>query len=789
MNASTKPLGQRGWWAENWKPLAIVWILCLLPFLSTLFSGQILFSSDQQGAPAWNFYFSTLRSGEIPLWNPYALSGMPTFDTMFGDGSYPVFLLLGCILPVTYLVSCNFILHVLIAGTSTYILTQRYFKLNGWLAAALSVAYALNPHFIAYIYGGHTGKFHIRAWLPLSLFFLLRSLSPAATWKHMLGLSLTVALFVLTTHLQFTYFVMMGYFLVWLSYLVPLVWKKQIQAAAGLVVRFWVPILLGVGLAFFIFYPPLQYTKNFGIRGAAEKMTYEHATSWSMHPEETASLLVPEFGGLNENYWGRNYFKLNTEAPGVLLWFLGLLGLFALRGRWFWLWGSVGLLSILYGLADHTPVFRLFYELVPGIKNFRAASMMLFWLGAALLAMSGETLRRLLAPGPEGLTDARRQQIVKGLRYGAGGAAVLLVLCGLFPGMFYSIWDSMVDESAIPNLAHQAGAASAFALGSFRVAVLVAVLAWASITYLLRARRPLAFGLVALAVTAVDHYWVDSNFIQSSPVAQGFESNPAVDFMKADTSRFRVFDLPGVFQKGYAQYHGLEATGGWTDNEIRHYRALRGGDYTRDPYLLENMMQNPDGSLRGNPILNLLNVKYVAYRVPNNPTLNLALNSTVLPRAFFIPSWKAVSDSDALQGMRQPGFDPRRVAFVSGPGLVSGGTVPDSGAPLVVAAQTVRKNNRLTYVVDAPSRGVLFASELWFPHWRVKVDGKPAELLRTNFAFRGVFVEAGHHTVEYEYRSPWLRKGLFVAMASALLLALFLWGYEGLSMRRRLGGS
>src|SRR5690606_18370284 len=131
-----------------------------------------------------------------------------------------------------------------------------------------------------------------------------------------------------------------------------------------------------------------KYNEAFSVRGGAERTTFEHATSWSMHPEETASLLLPEFGGLNERYWGRNPFKLNTEAPGTTVWFLGLLGLFAFRkSRWQWLWGGVGLLAMLYGLAAHTPVFRLFYDFVPGIKNFRAASMMLFWLSMALLMM------------------------------------------------------------------------------------------------------------------------------------------------------------------------------------------------------------------------------------------------------------------------------------------------------------------------------------------------------------------------------------------------------------------
>src|SRR5690606_30588754 len=109
MTGST-PLSTRNksWWAENWKALAAVWAVSLLPFLPILLSGQIFVSLDQAGAPGWKFYFDALRSGTIPLWNPYALAGMPTFDLMFGDGSYPLFVLLGLFLPATHVVTVNY---------------------------------------------------------------------------------------------------------------------------------------------------------------------------------------------------------------------------------------------------------------------------------------------------------------------------------------------------------------------------------------------------------------------------------------------------------------------------------------------------------------------------------------------------------------------------------------------------------------------------------------------------------------------------------------------------------
>jgi hypothetical protein len=768
----------RSWLADNWKALLTVWVISLLPFLPVLFAGEILFSSDQMGAPGWRWYFDALRGGELPLWNPHLVGGMPTFDAMVGDATYPPFVLLGFLLPVAYVVTVNFILHVLLAGFNAYLLTQRYFRLERWLAVPLALAWALNPHFISYIFGGHTGKFHIMAWLPLSLYFLLRVLGPSASWRHFLGLSLTVAAFIFTTHLQFTYFVMMGYFLVWLYFLIPAVAGRHLRRAGSLVLRFWIPLLLGVGLTFFFFYPPLKYNKDFSVRGGAERTTFEHATSWSMHPEETASLLVPEFGGLNEKYWGRNPFKLNTEAPGTTVWFLALLGLFAFRKhRWYWLWGGVGLLAMLYGLAAHTPVFRIFYEFVPGIKNFRAASMMLFWLSMALVLMSAETVRRLTTFGPEALTDAQRGAILRKLRLWGWSIAGLLVVCGLVPGLPYALWGWFVDESAIPNIVRQPAAEGAFALGAFRVAALVALLTWGVSSFLLRTRRLAAFGITVLVAVVVDAYWVNTHFIRGYNADALTPDDPAIAYIQSDTDRFRVMSIPGALERWHGQYYGFELADGWVDNELRHFREYRGHDYHRNPTFFENLQQNSDGTVSGSKFLDMLNVKYIAFRTQDSPGLNLVLNSSMLPRAWFVPAWEEVSESRTVERMLQDDFDPRRIAFVAGEGGRAEGAAPAEGAPVVAAEESVRRYNYQSYTVDAPSRGVLVVSDVWFPHWKAQVDGEDVPLLRVNHVFRGVMLEPGSHRIDFVYRSPWIALGLRVSIASllALVVLCFLW--------------
>ena len=801
---------KRGWLAAHWKALLAVAIIGLLPFIGFFTTaGAALYASDSLQAPAWKPFLDAIKHGSWPMWHPYGLGGMPSTDAGFGDFGYPLFLLIGAIFPIKTFISWSFILHVLVAGFSAYYLVQRYFGLDKALAAALAVAYMFNTNFISHIHDGHTGKFYIIAWLPLALYFLLQSLKRGAKLRHTLGLAIVIALIISTFHPQLSYFVLMGFFMAWAFKTFWLLKEKQIARAGLTAARFWGPILLGIGTVFFLFYPPTQWTKHFGVRGSGEKTTYEHATSWSAHPEEAMSLIVPEFGGVLDKYWGRNPFKLNAEYPGLSVLFLAALGLALFhreRRHWFWLWGGVALLAVVFALGAHTPLYRLFYAIIPGIKNFRAPSMMLFWLAAALLVMSADALSRLTR-GPS-VPSEKRALRSKRLAQIGFGAAGLLILFGIAPGVLYAIWDAVFSPDGPSNLANRPAGQGDFALGAIRSGVLLAALVFGARKWLVESAEPLRFGLLLLAVTCTDLMWVNSHFIKTYDPDRFLASQPAIDYLKADTSEFRVFGLPGAYERWVLQYHDIETADGWTDNEYRLYREFRGGDYQQNPNFMAGLKQNPDGSVSGSPFLDMLNVKYLAYRLQGDGGLRLAPNNSVLPRAWFVTQWDTVPETKALERMLQPGFDPRRLALLSGAGLAprldapTAATVPaadsaaagDTAAAMKAAAAAAapptasiklagRDFNHSDWTVDAPAEGLMVLSELWFPHWKVSVDGKPTDLLRTDFAFRGVRLAAGPHKVSFSYHSEWIAKGLMVGALSIVLLIILLFGLKVLAPR------
>ena len=138
---------------------------------------------------------------------------------------------------------------------------------------------------------------------------------------------------------------------------------------------------------------------------------YIGAGRGSLHPALLLTFLAPEvFGasGRMEDYWGPPSFA--WQGSGIFLaqnmgqLYIGaipviLLTLAALRGR---LWAreirfftvAAGV-ALLYALGWYTPVFRLLYELLPGVSLYRRPADATFLIGALAAILAGYSTHRL----------------------------------------------------------------------------------------------------------------------------------------------------------------------------------------------------------------------------------------------------------------------------------------------------------------------------------------------------------------------------------------------------------
>lgn len=767
-----------------WKPrllvaaaLAFVGSLLFLPFL---FSGPdtMIMSQDQlRGVGTWIRWIAYIKQGIIPLWWPTILTGAPTFDALVGDGSNPVGVLFMLLVPEIKRVGLMFWAHTIFAGATAYLLARRQFDLSRPVAAGLGSLWMLNTYSISLVYGGHTGKFYILSMLPLLVLGVLRFMDSGKI-RWILLMSGTVAMMLWTSHVQMVYFCLWGAFAFWCVGLWE--FRRNAKALVGRIAGFWVAILLGVALGAPILYPAMGYVEKSSVRGAEARTSMTHATSWSMHPEEVASLVVPEFGGMDiggeRRYWGRNPFKLNSETPGAMLLFLGIAGIVLLRTRWTWMALAVGVGAILFGLGAHTPFFELCYMLIPGVNKFRAPSMILFWLGMALFLAAGAFIRAL-DDRVTAAQQARRAKVLLWVALVSGGTGLLFAVA---PGIAYSIWNGIFDgvfngPDGVFSLekaqsVQQLQQAGEFGFGAFRVGAIIAISALMLRLYWQGDIKKELLLSIWIALGVGDLLWNGKRFIQTIPSVQVHQPSPMLQQLasQSQSEQFRILDWPpGSLGQGFNEYYGLELMAGFSDNELRWTRQFRSEDLS---LVTKGLHQTPQG-VAGSRVLDLLNVKYLVFRDETTGQEGAVPNTTVLPRAWVSHQWEYAPDETNLERLHDTSFDYRNriLLLPDDKSRLTASSGTDSALP---AKFTEYTPNRVVVQSVAKTPALLYVADAWSDSWFATVDGEPAPVLRANHAYRAIPVPAGTHTVAMEYRSARLMQAIWVALGALGILAL-----------------
>lgn len=153
-------------------------------------------------------------------------------------------------------------------------------------------------------------------------------------------------------------------------------------------------------------------------------------------------------------------------------------------------------------------------------------------------------------------------------------------------------------------------------------------------------------------------------------------------------------------------------------------------------------------------------------------------NLRCLPRAWFVSKVVITPGNDVLKTIKERGFidgqrfNPAETALLEREDFVD--RLPDLSQLGVSgkahAAITRYEPHRIELHTNAEQPRFLVLSEIYYPEWKVFIDGVEAPLYRTNYILRGVQVPSGEHQVEFKFVPQSFYRGVRYAGIGALIL-------------------
>jgi hypothetical protein len=528
-----------------------------------------------------------------------------------------------------------------------------------------------------------------------------------------------------------------------------------------------VSVLVGIGIACIQVLPFLEYIKHSPRADGGADTGWAFATSYAMPPREILTLILPEFNGVLDHYWGQNPIKFHTEYMGMLSLALVVLAWGDAARRRLVVTLSVGAaVFLLFAFGGYSPLYRALFNVLPYLSKIRAMGMVFFLPAFFLSMLAGIGLDRVL----RGAVSARTVLIVT-------GAFALFALLGAVGGL-----QSVAEMMAIPERA-EAVQANSGELRSGAVRLLCVVILGGLVLWLIASKRvSVLAGTSAVLILLVADLWsVDKQFYQFSPRATVlFRDDAITTYLKKTPQPYRVLDAGNGYGQSILMAYGIPNALGYHGNELRSYDELGG---KTDGW----------GNLLTPNLLELMSVRFVilgsAATVPGfhqvvTPTTTAAGNPAVLYEKDSIPAYARVmltaaklSEGQDVRALVDPRFPLNRVALYPD-------TSSEAADPIVqpFPVSGVRASiqkwmpGRMTIVLaGADARaGHLVVSENWYPDWHATVDGRSAVVRRADHSLLSVDVPAGSSHVELWFDSPTYARGKLLSMFSLLVALLMI---------------
>ncbi len=706
------------------------------------------------------------------LWNTNLFSGMPAYLI-----SYPArfpFIKNIFNLFTKYLINWT-VFYMFLAGLGMYILMLSL-GFKPIIAFITGMSFAISCHFIGLIEIGHNTKFRAIVYIP----WIFWGLHHLFKYKNILGMGLT-AMFLIQqlreNHVQITYYTFIMIIIYWIF---NFFWAKkdiELKEFAKASIMF-AGVLIITGLA--VAHPYLNVWEygEYTIRGGGG-LTADYATSWSLHPFEIITFIIPDFfGGISPYYWGWMPFTQTSHYMGVVIFILALIAIFSWKERMVKMFTVVTVVALFLSFGKHFQFLSNFLlSYLPLFNKFRVPAMILVLVQFSIVVLAGYGIKQIFQHLKE-YNDNFTKLILK-----------LLIICIAITILFIAI--SETNGFSFLPLEHSSDSAryeprQLEFLKQMRLEVLekssITAFAFLSlfflVTYLLLKRKgmtPYLYLLIIGAISITDVMLINKKHFpglsHKVELEQEFVKTEADRFLLEDESLFRIFPLREEFDKcRWAYYH--QTIGGYHGAKLQRYQDIL--DYSLHAELRYRVPINWN-------IVRMLNVKYLIspiqlpfdnlewsyYDRERQVTIYSIKNS--LPRAWFVDEVETIVDKQSVfRRLNSPDFNPETSAIVET-------SLMNIEPPNETSVKVTDFNlHNITLDITTDKNSFLVLSEVFYPAgWNAYLNGKQVEIHPTNYILRGVEVPPGDHELEIVFEPLTHKLGVifsFIGIFATLVL-------------------
>lgn len=790
--------------------LAIISILYASPILSGKKLNQYDDVQARGAAQEAKEYHE--KTGEWSSWTNSMFGGMPTF-LITGDYPTSVSTKLGQAVNSVLPAPANIFLLSLVSAYILFLVLGA----SSLLSAFGAIAFTFATFNLVSLEAGHVSKLIAIGYAPgvlagVVLAFRKNWLSGAALTALFLSLELY------GNHIQITYYLGIGVIILVLIESIVLIKAGQAKKLSLILGGLAFAGIIAVGTHTTRLWNAYDYTKE-TIRGKSELtpaannqrkpdqdgLDKDYAFNWSYGIGETLTLLIPNsFGGGSQGaldnksktyqtlvgrgvdaanagnfvkalplYWGDQPSTSGPVYASAIVFFLFVLGLFVVKGRFkFWI-GGITLLYIVWAWGKNFEALNYaFFDYFPMFNKFRAVTMTLALAQLMMVVLAVVVLNEIAQKRVSWNSISKPFLISLGLTAGVS------LLFALMPTVFFNFRggsDSMFLDNIAQSSQNRAFAeeimnaiiqdrAGMLRSDAFRSAFLILLTAGVLWLWIKDKIKPVIASSVLILLLVIDLFGVgkrylnNDDFVAKQAIQSTLSPSPADELILQDKDPdFRVLDLlRSTFNNAEASYFH-KSIGGYHGAKLRRYQEL-----------IERQIAKPNP----NPdILNMLNTKYILTAdQQGNPTAQP--NPDAFGHAWFVNNFKIVPNADAemkaldsLKVKQTAVIDQRFSEDLKGLS-----PQPDSSNSIQL---TSYKPNELTYESTTKGEQLAVFSEIYYnvrDDWKVTIDGNPAKLLRANYVLRALRVPAGKHTIVFKFEPTSVKTGKTIDLIASLLL-------------------